>query len=1041
MSKNIAHPPRHYLGVMVSSTFTDLKNHRAAMIRAIKANGLTEVAMENDAAKPIGVVESSLQMVRDGSACVLVISKKYGQIPECADNPKNVSITELEFDEAMLLNRPILLFIMGDGHPLREADIELDADKRAKLNAFRERAKRMAHDTPVHRVYVTFDSLEDFTEKAAHSVAELRRYLDQQAKSFPPPSEDNPIPQPPEFYAEPVYLGSHDFVGRRSELETLSDWASPADSHPVLLFEAIGGAGKSMLTWEWTTKHATQVRADWAGRFWYSFYEKGAIMADFCRRALSYITQQPLEDYRKKKTPELSELLLHHLQARPWLLVLDGLERVLVAYHRFDAAQVADEEAGKTDEIAHRDPCAVIRPEDDDLLRALAAASRSKILTTSRLIPRVLLNPASQPIPGVLRVPLPGLRPADAEELIRACGVTGDSRGIQDFLKSHCDCHPLVTGVIAGLVTDYFPDRGNFDAWAADPKHGGLLNLANLDLVQKRNHILKAALAAVPEKGRQLLSIMALLSEAADYRTLMALNPHLPPKPGQVAIPENPERGRRWKRMNEQQRAEAQEEYEVMLRRRDEYEQAVTARERSAEFLAAPDELAKTVRDLERRGLLQYDANAKRYDLHPVVRGVAVGGLTLEDKYEYGQRVVDHFSQQAHRPYDDAESLDDVRDGIRVVRTLLQMGRLEQALSVYRSDLSNALVFNLEANAEVLSLIRPFFPLPDGTVPRDGSWLANELGLALSRVGETEEALVRFNTALLLDLREEDWPNVLADLSNISVALGNQNCVAERCLCSEVALSIAGFAGDTASLFRTRLDSFDALALIGQWQRAEAVWELLNPMGRDWDRAIYRPGDAEWCNAAFHFQHEDMTEEHLGQAESLAKAGKNRTAVRDVHALRGLWHLEHQRWALAAESFHEAVRMAREVGQSNASSETGLALAKFHLGQIANPRHEAEQLASAKDPNSRLLAELWLAIGDPELARKHALAAYKWAWADGEPYVNRYELNKTTALLQRLGVEVPTLPPYDPAKDKKLPWEDEVRAAIEKLRREKESKD
>jgi hypothetical protein len=38
------------------------------------------------------------------------------------------------------------------------------------------------------------------------------------------------------------------------------------------LFDAIGGSGKSMLTWEWTTEHATQVRADWAGRFWYSFY-------------------------------------------------------------------------------------------------------------------------------------------------------------------------------------------------------------------------------------------------------------------------------------------------------------------------------------------------------------------------------------------------------------------------------------------------------------------------------------------------------------------------------------------------------------------------------------------------------------------------------------------------------------------------------------------------------------------------------------------------------------------------------------------------
>lgn len=54
-------------------------------------------------------------------------------------------------------------------------------------------------------------------------------------------------------------------------------------------------------------------------------------------------------------------------------------------------------------------------------------------------------------------------------------------------------------------------------------------------------------------------------------------------------------------------------------------------------------------------------------------------------------------------------------------------------------------------------------------------------------------------------------------------------------------------------------------------------------------------------------------------------------------------------------------------------------------------------------------------------------------------YVHRYELNKATALLQQLGAEIPNLPPYDPAKDERLPWEDEVAAAIEKLRAEKEA--
>lgn len=54
--------------------------------------------------------------------------------------------------------------------------------------------------------------------------------------------------------------------------------------------------------------------------------------------------------------------------------------------------------------------------------------------------------------------------------------------------------------------------------------------------------------------------------------------------------------------------------------------------------------------------------------------------------------------------------------------------------------------------------------------------------------------------------------------------------------------------------------------------------------------------------------------------------------------------------------------------------------------------------------------------------------------------MNRYELTKTTELLNQMNVPVPKLPPYDPSRDEKLPWEDAVRAAIVKLRAENETK-
>lgn len=40
-----------------------------------------------------------------------------------------------------------------------------------------------------------------------------------------------------------------------------------------------------------------------------------------------------------------------------------------------------------------------------------------------------------------------------------------------------------------------------------------------------------------------------------------------------------------------------------------------------------------------------------------------------------------------------------------------------------------------------------------------------------------------------------------------------------------------------------------------------------------------------------------------------------------------------------------------------------------------------------------------------------------------------------------MNVPIPNFPSYDPARDEPFPWEADVRAAIEKLRAEKEGKE
>lgn len=900
-----------------------------------------------------------------------------------------------------------------------------------------------------------------YGDKHTDLVPFLRSLLPPPASVPPVPVPTSPpitpplpstLPHPPAFYAKPDYIGRHDFVGRTAQLQVLTDWAKATDSTSILLFEAIGGNGKSMLTWEWTTKHAEEARSGhepWAGRFWYSFYEKGAIMRDFCLHALHYMTQQPMETLEKKSMADLRTALLAQLHARPWLLILDGLERVLVAYHRIDAAEVRDEEVNRpTDKILDRDPCDAIRDDDTELLRALAAAKPSKILISSRLIPRVLLNPSGLPLPGVKPLVLPGLDDADAEQLFcEVCGIRGTSADIRYYLKTFCDNHPLVIGVLAGLINSPGPHRGHFDAWAAAPEYGAKLNLARLDLIQSRNHILRAAMDALEAPSRQLLSTLALLTDAVDYDTVAAFNPHLPPEPEQVGKPEPPEKHWRWDKRTDEERVKLREQYEAALAKRKAYEQAIQDWRDSAAVREAPKKLGETLQDLERRGLVQYDGIMQRYDLHPVVRGVAAGGMKIEDKESYGQRVVDYFNSQPHPPYEQARTMEDVASGLHVVRTLLKLGHHRRAADSYFGDLSLAVHYSLEGHVEQLSLLKPFFDMGWKTLPGTlpdykAEELASYAAESLEALHHFEEAILIHSTLLRTYLGNEDWSNAMDTLGRIAWILIAQNALARRNLLGTLAVDLFDLVGMGESLFLALLCDFEQRTLVGESNKADEAWSRLNLMGRDWFQGHYRSGHAETKYAVYLYRLGNLRDHDLAEAAALARDANSRPVLRELHRLRGAWRLEQGEWALAAASFDTAVTMAREVRLVDEASESGLALAKHHLGQLTGDaaRSEAERLTGLRQPAHRTLAQLWLAIGDRAKAEHHALAAYRWAWADGEPYVNRYELTKTTELLNTLDVPIPDLPLYDPAKDEPFPWEADVRASIEKLKAKKAKK-
>ena len=75
-----------------------------------------------------------------------------------------------------------------------------------------------------------------------------------------------------------------------------------------------------------------------------------------------------------------------------------------------------------------------------------------------------------------------------------------------------------------------------------------------------------------------------------------------------------------------------------------------------------------------------------------------------------------------------------------------------------------------------------------------------------------------------------------------------------------------------------------------------------------------------------------------------------------------------------------------------------------------------------------------------EKAKGFALKAYEHAWADGPPHIRWWELERSRQLLARLSVSEPQLPPFDPSKVEPIPFEAEIRAAIEELKAERAKK-
>ncbi|NIM12217.1 MAG: DUF4062 domain-containing protein [Candidatus Aminicenantes bacterium] len=421
--------------VFISSTYEDLKEYRERAIEVVNRYACQPVAMEFFMSQPQEPTEVCKEKIEECDIFVGIYAHRYGFVPK----GQTKSITEQEYELAKKSGKDCLCFIVDKDHSWKPAFIEFE--KRKELEVFLK-------DVREQNIVSTFTSTSDFEIKLSTSLGKLMA----KQKAEKERKKEKPIPEicipfaPTPFIAHPYPLPEH-FTGRAAEMAELSNWFYN-EKKPVLVMEAIGGMGKTALTWVWMQKEINEKAVELDGVFWWSFYE--APFETFLIQLACYLNVLKKEDsHGSVLSADLAQLqaALHN---RKFLLVLDGLERALRGYSDMSAMYI-QEKGFEGDKIAEaewdkrqREP---VHPLAARFLQHLASTgSLSRILITTRLFPTPL-----EELSGVKHIFLKGLSEVDAVRFLRSEGVKGTRAELEQAGNVY-DFHPLMLKLLASSI-------------------------------------------------------------------------------------------------------------------------------------------------------------------------------------------------------------------------------------------------------------------------------------------------------------------------------------------------------------------------------------------------------------------------------------------------------------------------------------------------------------------------------------------------------------------------------------------------------------
>ncbi len=763
----------------------------------------------------------------------------------------------------------------------------------------------------------------------------------------------------------------------------LTEWLT-GGNQPVMALIAIGGMGKSALTWAWLQRdvlglplpgHAEEDAASAEGCrvadeqrpegvLWWSFYERTAGFASFLDEALAYASGGRIDPVAIGSPSEKVRALLSLLQQQRILLVLDGFERDLRAYEGLNAAYLGDKAAGdKTagDEAANEttagDENGCVDPHAGGWLRAMASYNLpGRVLLTSRLFPNELQGPGSL-LAGCRREDLHDLGAEDAVTFFQSEGILGTRAEIGAAIARY-GRHPLSLRLLAGAIRKDPRMRGDIRAAG---RHTVLDKLRG----KEQHHILEVAYDEMDEAKRGLLSRLAAFRSPMDYQALLHLNP-----------------------------------------------------------FESEDEFVPALEELESRGLLFIEQGSGRYDLHPIVRQYAYD--RLGDKEGVHSRLRDYFD--AVPAPDKVESVDDLAPVIELYHHTVGAGRYDKARELFRDRLVQPLHFRFGAYQKIIELLSSLFPGGEARPPRlkderAQSWTLDVLANACSLSGQPGRAVPVFEMANHLDESRGDKGNLAIGLGNLAddqAKLG-ELAAAERNLRRQIELC-----GEIKDEFQEAIGHQELGRLLAYEGRFdEAAEELETALSAFGQQGNQQSEGIVWAYRA-------LRSLIMGDPQAAIEAARQSRELADVESyerdiVRAEWLLGWAREALASHEprqrdqhlaeaekhLTEALTRCHCINLVELEPDILLAWARWHRTQgEANParRDAQEALRIADRCEYRLkqadihsfLARLDLKAGDLDAARTYAETAKERAQCDGPPHWYQPALDETERLLAEI---------------------------------------